>query len=701
MKFASLFIRRRVSWIIAVLCVALGVGVIAGLPSVANDDRQASDSLPAGAESTVVVELQQELPGSDILPALVVIIKSDGSEFTAQEVGEAQQLAQDLASFGKDGAPVAPAIPSESGETILITVPLENTNDAVALSDTVDEIAAEAEAAFADPVTVGITGGAGFTSDIAKAFEGADFTLLAATALIVAALLLITYRSPILWIIPIVVVGVADQVAAKLSVNTSLLLGVPVDESGTGILSVLVFGAGTNYALLLISRYRDELRLEFDRYVAMRRAWVGTVEAITGAALTVSLSLLTLLLSAFPATRGLGLICAIGVLIALFYALFVLPCALVIFGRGVFWPLIPKVGDALTYDRAGFWKRVGGFTQKRPAIMLVSSLIVIGILALGNIGSSIGLSASEQFRGEPQSVTAAERLADEFGEGVGEPVYVIVPVDDVDEVTAAIEDTGLATSIVVSNENDDIAQLDVTVDADPTSEEAKAAVVDLREATEQFPEVYVGGAAATEYDRQQAVIRDQLLIAPIILVLVLIVLLTLLRSVVASILLVLSVVATYAAALGAAWLIFDNVFGFSGLADSVPLIAFIFLVALGVDYNIFLSTRAREETRTRGTRGGMLYALAATGGVITSAGILLAAVFAVLGVLPVIVLTQIGFIVGIGVLLDTLVVRTVLVPSMAFVLGDRFWWPHKVAPATQGDGDTGNVENSSGVAAVK
>lgn len=669
------FIRRWSAWLITVAALALSVGIIAGVDKAETSDSSATASLPIGAESTHVVELQETLPGSDVLPALVVISQPGDATFTPAQIGAAQKLAASLQEFAKDGTKVSPAIPSESGNTLLITVPLQSTNDAVALGKTVEAINTAVTDGFDTPVDVGVTGAAGFTSDIAKAFEGADFTLLAATALIVAILLLVTYRSPILWLVPIVVVGLADQVAGILASHVAFGLSVPTDASTAGILSVLVFGAGTDYALLLISRYRDELRLESDRFLAMRRAWKGTFEAITGSAITVTIALLILLLSVFPVTRGLGLACAVGVIVAWFYAMFVLPCALVVWGRGVFWPFVPRVGDALSADRAGLWKRVGTFTRARPVTMLLAALIIIGGLALGNFGVKIGLSTEDSFRGTPQSVTAADRLAAEFGEGVTQPAYVIAPLDSVDQVTAALESTGLTTSIVQSNQNDDIAQLDVQVNADPNTSAGSDAIVSLRESVSSIDGVYIGGTVATELDRNAAYARDRLVIIPLILLLVFIVLLVLLRSLVAAVLLVLSVVATYGAALGAAWLLFTNVFGFPALADTVPLYAFLFLVALGVDYNIFLATRAREESRDRSTSDGMLNALAATGGVITSAGILLAAVFAVLGVLPIIVLTQIGFVVGIGVLLDTLVVRTILVPALAFKLGDAFWWP--------------------------
>lgn len=677
------FIRPKLAPILALVWVLFSIAIIGFLPKIENTERNATDSLPQGADSTVVVELQEELPGSDVITAVVVIQKEDGSEFTFEEIGAAQALTAELQEFAAPGSNVTPVIPSESSTTLLVTVPVESTNDAILLGEVSDDIVETVETTLEDAdATASVTGAVGFTADIARAFEGADFVLLGTTALIVALLLLVTYRSPILWLVPIVVVGLADQVAAKVAVNTSLLVGIPIDDSVTGILSVLVFGAGTNYALLLISRYRDELRLVDDRYEAMRRAWRGTFEAIFGAASTVALALLTLLLSAIPVTRGLGFTIAIGVIVALVYALFALPVALVTFNRGLFWPLVPKVGDALTYDRAGIWKRIGGFSLRRPIAMLVVGFVALAGLASAVINIQVGLAPNENFINKPESVLAAETLEEEFGSSINQSVIVITPAESEAEVTEILNGVDGVDTVAPTGTNGEITQ--VTAQLAVAEEDEEATVIEIREQLADVDETYVGGVIATKIDRNAAVLRDLALITPLILGLVLVVLLVLLRSVVASILLVVTVVSTYVAAMGAAWLVFQNVFGFPALADSVPLISFLFLVALGVDYNIFLATRARQESRTRGTAQGMLYALAATGGVITSAGILLAAVFAVLGVLPVIALTQIGVIVGIGVLLDTLLVRTILVPSLAFWLGDKFWWP-RIPKAESGE----------------
>jgi RND superfamily putative drug exporter len=455
--------------------------------------------------------------------------------------------------------------------------------------------------------------------------------------------------------------------------------GVVWDESTVGILSVLVFGAGTDYALLLISRYRDELRSHENRYVAMRTAVRGTVEPVLASSTTVVLGLLTLLLSVIPTTRGLGLACAIGVVVAATFALVVLPCALVLFGRWVFWPLVPRVGQpALVESRTSLWRRLGERVAARPAIFASAAVLVVASLALGLTQVEQGLSESEQFLDTPESIVAADRIAESYPAGSVDPTVVLTRADP-QEVAATVEDVEGVASVRPGAEGDGLAQLDVVLDARAGSDQAATAVEDLRSALAPYEDTWVGGSEAEALDADAAAQRDRWLLIPLILGLVLLGLGLLLRSVAAPLLLVATVVGTYFGALGASWWIYTEVFGFEAMDVGVPLLAFLFLVALGVDYNIFLVTRALEEARGYGVREGMLRGLTATGGVITSAGILLAAVFAVLGVLPLVVLAQLGIVIFVGVLLDTLLVRTVLVPALTWLLGEKFWWPRKVA----------------------
>jgi RND superfamily putative drug exporter len=366
------------------------------------------------------------------------------------------------------------------------------------------------------------------------------------------------------------------------------------------------------------------------------------------------------------------------VIIAMLFALLVLPAALVLFGRWLFWPLVPKVGSAGAVDR-GFWHRLGRGVSRRPVLVVIAGVVILGALASGTTSLTIGISQAQSLRSTPESVVGQDQIASAFPAGSGAPVIVMTDPASVDAVTAAAQRVDGVSSVRPAASTDTIAELDVVIDAEPETEQAYAIVRDLRATLHdvQGADALVGGQDAQSLDVDVAQQRDQDLVIPLILGLVLLVLIVLLRSLVAPVLLLATVVASFFASLGLGWTIFDRVLGFPGLDESVVLFSFLFLVALGVDYNIFLVTRAREEATEHGTREGMLRALSSTGGVITSAGILLAAVFAVLGVLPLIALTQIGIIVCIGVLLDTLLVRTLVVPALAFVLGDRFWWPSR------------------------
>jgi RND superfamily putative drug exporter len=529
-----------------------------------------------------------------------------------------------------------------------------------------------------------VTGPEGFQVDLAGVFAGADFTLILATVLIVIVLLLVTYRSPVLWIVPLAVVGTADGMAGQIGRNVAAFFGIAADGSVTGILSVLVFGAGTNYALLLIARYREELMICEDRHEAMAKALKGAGPAIIASGGTVTLALLTLSFAELGGNRALGIVCASGVVVAMIAALGVLPAAIVVFGRGLFWPFVPRFGD-VNKAETGWWARLGTRVSKRPVTVAIVGVAILGALTIGGNGVTIGIPETEQFRVKPEAVTGIEVLAEAFPAGTSAPARVVANNDQAEDVVTAALTLDVVASAEVVNSNDSQSQIDVVLDAEGGSDEAYAAIGELREVVSDVPgaSALVGGDDATRLAVKQAYERDQLLVIPLILLLVFIVLVLLLKAILAPILLLASVVLSFFSAIGAAWLLFENVFGMSGLDFSVFLYSFLFLVALGVDYNIFLVSRAREEAASMAgsvsqpTRPAMIKALGATGGVITSAGVLLAAVFAVLGVLPLIALFQVGIIVGIGVLIDTLLVRTVIVPATAFIAGDAFWWPRK------------------------
>ena len=632
---AGVIAGRRTAWAVALIMLALGGFVAFGIGE-AERDPGPLDQLPAGYDSTHAVELQERLPTQDASTAVALWTAEEGElrrDQVARLAGVLEQVRDELRL--EQGPPPQPSDDGTAAVGIL-TLPGGSATDN---ADRVKELRATLRSDTPDGVDVAVTGPAAVQADLAAVFQGADLDLLLATATVVAILLLITYRSPILWLIPLTVVAVADRLAAAAATHTLALANVSWDESTVGILSVLVFGAGTDYALLLISRYRDELRTERDRFAAMATTLRRTAEAVLSSATTVVLGLLTLLLSVVPSTRGLGLACAVGVVVAAFFALVVLPAALVVFGRWVFWPKVPRVGQAQLVESRTLWGRVGTVVARRPVVLLASSAVLLAALATGIFRIDSGLGTSDQFLDKPESIAAAERLGESFPAGSTDPVQVLTRAEP-GEVREALEPLDVVQSSMVTAQDRGLSRVDVVLSVASGSDEAEAAVVDIGQ------RLALG---------------------------------LLLRSLVAPVLLVLTVLATYVAALGASWWIFVSVLGFDALDVSVPLFAFLFLVALGVDYNIFLVTRAAEESREHGAARGMLRALGVTGGVITSAGVLLAAVFAVLGVLPLVVLAQLGVVICVGVLLDTLLVRTVVVPALGVLLGDRFWWPRRVS----------------------
>jgi RND superfamily putative drug exporter len=663
----SLLTGRRTAWLVALVPLLLA-GALIGLLGEGERDAGPTDSLPRGADSTMATELRDQLPTDDASVAIVLYTADEGELSRA----DLQKLTEQAADLG----PQVRLVPSEDGTAALAVVPVESTT-ATENADKVTALRDTVRADLPDGVTAEVTGPAAVEADLAAVFDGANTRLLLVTAAVVALLLVLTYRSPVLWLIPLTVVGVADRLAAVGATQVIAATGVAWDESTIGILSVLVFGAGTDYALLLISRYRDELRTHSSRYDAMALAVRRTAEAVLSSATTVVLGLLTLLLSLVPTTRGLGLACAIGVVIAAAFVLVVLPAALVLFGRWIFWPRVPHEGEAPMVETHSLWRRVGDRVAARPSAFIAGTLLLIIGLSAGLLGIRTGLDQADQFLDKPEAISASERLAESFPSGTADPTQVLTR-DDADAVLGTVQQADGVSGARVTQQGNGITQIDAVLEADPGTSAAEDTVLALRDDLAAYDETHVGGTEATTIDEREAAQRDRLVIMPLILGLVLVALLVLLRSVVAPVLLVATVLATFAASLGVSWWVFTGLLGFDALDVGVPLLAFLFLVALGVDYNIFLVTRAREEAVEHGTREGMLRALTATGGVITSAGILLAAVFAVLGVLPLVVLAQLGTIICIGVLLDTLVVRTVLVPALALRLGDTFWWPRQV-----------------------
>ena len=667
---------RRTAWIVLVGTI-VAVGLLFSLLPKSASNQFPSTGLPTSSQAAQVDAALAKFPSAEQTAAILVWSRGDAKLTTADRTAIAER-ATALGTLSTAPRATAPQF-SDDGTAALSVVPLGVKAVDSDVAGTADSLRTVAAKNLPSGLHSYLTGGVGFQADISNAFAGADIKLLLVTVIVVAVLLIITYRSPVLWIVPLAVVGTADGLAGAVVSALAKPFGITVDASVSGILSVLVFGAGTNYALLLVARYREELQKVEDRSVAMLTAVTSAGPAIAASGGTVALSLITLLFAELAGNRALGFACAIGVVVAILFALIVLPAALVVCGRGLFWPFVPRVLEASAALKDGFWARLGRGVSRRPVIITVLSVAGVGVLTLGLSGFSVGLSQTQQLLGNPESVVAQKIVDRSFSAGLTSQTTVLTPKDAAAEATTIAQNTRGVDSVTPGESANGLAQLTVSLTDAPGSDGAFTTITTLRSAyadkSGAVGTTIVGGRDATALDTLTVSQRDQDLIIPIILAIVFAILAILLRSLIAPVLLIASVLATFFASLGAGNWIFTHLLGFPAFNTNVILFAFLFLVALGVDYNIFLTTRAREERRLHGTSEGMIRALSSTGAVITSAGILLAAVFAVLGVLPVVALTQIGVIVCIGVLFDTLVIRTVLVPAMVFITRDFFWWP--------------------------
>lgn len=676
--------RRRLSWLIA-LAIVVTSGALLGLLDAGESAGNAPVAVPPTAESARADAARAAFPGGDRVAVILVVSRVDGNPLTALDLDAVEAARQRMLDAAGNGGAAGPPIQvSDDGQAAVATVPLSADLSGFGLTDEVTELREAAADGLRADLRAQVTGGPAFGADIADSFSGANVTLLAVTATVVALLLIITYRSPILWLVPLLVIAFADRVAAVAGTAAADAVGMAPDGSTSGITSVLVFGAGTNYALLLISRYREELGTDQPHLAALDTAVRRAGPAIVASNATVVLALLTLLLATVPSTRSLGVQAAAGLVVAAVFVLLVLPPLLGLFGRRLFWPFIPRSGAAALTD-SGVWHRVAAAVARRPAPVAAVSIGALALLCTGLIGTPVGLSQTEQFRVEAESVDGYNTLAAHFPSGLTDPTRVIASTADAQAVQRAIADTGGVVSVApAGTAPDGRSQWSVVLAAPPASDDAFATVDALREAVHSAdPTSLVGGSDATARDAAAAAERDRTVVVPAILAVVLLVLYVLLRAALAPLILVAVTVLSALAALGLGSWVSVHVFGFPGLDNTAPLYAFLFLVALGVDYTIFLVTRAREETPEHGTTDGIVRAVSATGAVITSAGIVLAAVFCVLGVLPLIVLTQVGIIVGLGILLDTFVVRTVIIPALFTLIGPRVWWP---APITAPDG---------------
>jgi RND superfamily putative drug exporter len=690
------------AWLILALWVA-AAGALSPLAQklTGAEKNDASSWLPRSAEATRAYQRAvAEFPGADTLVAVAVY--ADPMGLTEADKAKANADRDTFSRYARGGA-VSPAIPSTDGQALLVSFQLAG--DADEQTAAVPHLRDAMTSGVPPGLSAKLTGPAGQVADITDSFKGIDGTLLFVTAGVVAVLLLFTYRSPVLWVVPLISVGVASQAASAVVYLLAAHAGLTVNGQSQGILTVLVFGAGTDYALLLIARYREELRRHASRYEAMGIALRRSFPAILASAATVAVGLLCLLAAQLNNIRGLGPVGAIGIATAFVAMTTLLPALLVLLGRWMFWPFVPRyTPDAEHADIArehGFWGRIAATVAARPKTIWIGTALVLVALCLGMSGIRTGLRQGDQYTRQVDSVAGQHLVDAHFASGSSAPAQVLARASAADEVASAAGGVAGVASVGQPRASSDgrWVSIEATLTDPPDSAAAKATVSRLRSAVHPIrgADALVGGQTATLADSERAAGHDNLVVMPLILGVVFLVLGLLLRAIVAPVLLVISVVLSFGAALGAAILIFKAI-GHPRIDLGLPLLAFLFLVALGVDYTIFLMTRAREETARVGHAVGIPRALAVTGGVITSAGLILAATFSVLAVLPLVTMLQMGIVVALGVLLDTLVVRTLLVPALVLTVGRRTWWPGLLArrDTAGGQAATGSVRESVG-----
>jgi putative drug exporter of the RND superfamily len=656
------------------LVVLVGVGSVAGKLESA-EKNEASSFLPGSAESSKVLKHIRQYPGGETAAAVILYRRAGG--LTPRDLAQIRAARARLnANLPRSALPAPPIRLSRDHTTALLVPQLKFTGHQNIFEDAVKAI--NRLTTFNDPGLVRkLTGPAGFSHDAIKVFGNINGTLLLVTAGLVFVLLVLIYRSPIFWLIPFSSVLFAEATARGIAYLLAKA-GVVVNGQSAGILPVLVFGAGTDYALLLVARYREELRRHEDKLDALRVALRRAGVPILASGCTVILALLCLSFAKVNGTSGLGPIAAMGIAVAMITMLTLLPALLAIFGgRKAFWPRIPRHGDSGADETHGTWRRVGKWVARRPRRVTAGTIALLVFFSLGLLSFNTNLTQTNGFRGHPESVQGQDLLQSAFPAGASVPADIIVPPgSNPRAVVVAAEQVPGVASVRVVQRGPPGLRLQATLGVNPYSVKAYDVIPDIRAAVKNAggKDVRVGGGTAQEADLRTAAADDTRLIVPLALLVVFVILVLLLRAVVAPLLLMATVVLSFAAALGIGSFFSTEVFGFAGLDPSYPLFVFVFLVALGIDYNIFLMARVREETILYGTRTGMLRGLAVTGAVITSAGIVLAGTFSALAVLPLVFLTELGFTIAIGVLLDTFIVRSILVPALTFDFGDRVWW---------------------------
>ncbi len=675
-----------VAWLVV---ASFGGPTFGKLSSVSSNDQAAF--LPSSAQSTKVQNLQSQFATSTSLPAIVVLESNStlaSSSFPqlvalGQELGAVQGVAQPTAN--NPTAVVGP-IPSTDKKAVEYIVPVSDTKN---LQTVVKDLRATIAAHKVNGMTGYVTGPAGLSADLVSAFGGIDGILLLVAVAAVFVILLLVYRAVLL---PFIVLFTAmfALTAAILIVYAFASAGwIKLNGQSQGILSILVIGAATDYSLLLIARYKEALHHTESKWQALWQAYKAAFAPIAASAATVILALLCLLFSDLNSNRSLGPIAAIGIVFAFLAATTLLPALLVAFGRGAFWPFKPKLMPTESHPHRiknptglegtrGLWGWTGKLISQRPVRVWVTTLIILGLAMTGLFQlKATGVSQTDVILGSSNAVDGQKALARHFDAGSGSPVEIVAPQQSASQVVAATLATNgigeaAAGKVVVNGQ----VLITATLKDDPYSQAAEDVITALRTKLDAIDgNILVGGTTAIALDTNVTAQHDLFKIIPIVLAVILVILIVLLRSLVAPVLLILTVAISYLASLGISAFVFNHIFNFPGADAAVPLFGFVFLVALGVDYNIFLMTRVREESRHIGTRAGILRALTVTGSVITSAGVVLAATFAALGIIPILFLAQIAFIVAFGVLLDTVIVRSLLVPALSYTIGKRIWWP--------------------------
>lgn len=700
---------RRTKWLVLVVWVLVlgGMGPLAQKLTDAQDN-QTVNWLPQEAESTRVLHESEEIRPEQ-MPTVVVYAREAGlTDADRARIDEDLTELRALRDHGLRGADTPDPQYENRGapRAAQIIVPMTAGDDAwERVVPAVDDIRG-AVGEGNGGLSVHVTGPGGANADFAEGFEGIDSTLLFAAMSVVIVMLLLTYRSPTLLFIPLISVMAALVTSQALIYLLAEHAGLTVNGQSAGILTVLVFGAGTDYALLLVARYREELRRHEDRHEAMALALHRAGPAVLASAATVIVAMMVLMFAEMNSTRGLGPVVAIGIAVALLALLTLFPALLVIVGRWIFWPVRPHLGSPEPTER-GVWARTGRRIARRPRTVWVAGALALAALSLGLTQlKATGLSYEDSFTSHPESIVGAEVQARYFAAGGGDPLVILADADAEDEVVRAVSGVRGVSDEPITSPPDtrgsgDRTYLEAILADNPSGSAAKDTVDRVRAELDGLPEAnaLVGGTTAAIVDMDTAVSRDNKVIIPLVLLAVFVILLILLRAVLAPLLLMATVVLSFGAALGVSAFAFRHVFDFAGEDTAFPLLVFVFLVALGIDYNIFLATRVREESQRLGTRRGALTGLAATGGVITSAGLVLAGTFAVFGSLPMVAFAEIGFAVALGVLLDTFIVRSMLVTSLLLDIGDRVWWPGALSRRPAGTPEEAPAEAAAALAA--